>query len=87
MSSTWTTYPHLKLKLVVGFLVGFAVLAPLAFFVIGGDASEEQPGPGLTTLGVLVGWAVAFPTIVLLIIRPNIERYQQQDRGKTEPED
>jgi hypothetical protein len=79
LASSWTTYPHLKSKLVAGFLVGFVVLGLLAFFVLGRNNSKQQPGPGVTTRGVLLGWTVAFPAIALLVIRPGIERYQRED--------
>jgi hypothetical protein len=70
MSERWTSYPHLRAKLVVGFLAGAAFVALLSFFIVGRvETRTDQPGAGLTALDTLLGWCVVFPFIVLFRVR------------------
>lgn len=69
----WTDWPHLRVKLVAGFFAGCLFVALGAFFVARYNQRADR-STASTVIGTIVGYTVAFPFVVLFVIRPAIQR-------------
>lgn len=77
----WTDYPHLAAKLLLGFVGGLIAIALFGYFIaarLSDDPNGLSPA-GVAASGV-VGLALIYPIGIWLFVKPNIERFQREQR-------